>query len=658
MIKKILKMFLSVLFAVLLVAGLLPVTAAKAEEELKNVSISPEGILSWDAFPGAENYMLEIGSGGGYADGTSVNLNANCENYGFASGTYEVRLYAIDANNAQISAKWTGSFTYTSAKPQLATPSNVQWTGGTVSWDPVPNAEEYLVIIDNRSVYTENCSVDVSGKVPEGNHEYTYSIMASAQGYPDSEPFKGKIELNINRAGLTNVSISPEGIITWDAFPGATQYFFELGTGGGNISLTTENLYNCCEAYGFESGTYNLRIFAKDDQDNYLSAVWTGTYTYTKGSFYVVTFYENGGSNIMPGINVPAGADFTLPENGFGAPDGMEFDGWEIPGYGTFSPGTPFQPGSNMTVNAVWKEKPGDPSEYKAKLENIDCGEATVGYTETTNYIFRVDIIGAYNLNCDDEHYKIEFSGDTDAFSLWASIGGTYMVNNMYNAGSVQPNTGLPEGEYKATASLYYDIDGTGTAFDWMLLDTAEFTFKVLPDKAQFDICVSVYDISLNQKWSGGQVYLLTDGEKTNGFQDSGYGFYATEGTIVTIKAAAKDGYEFVEWRLNGANGAEFSKEAEYDFYANENLDLYAIFKKIETEPENSPTPGEGDNKPTSGETTEKTPTPKGSSHHKTDDYDDSDEGNGLLIFLIIAGSVVVVAGVVIAVVLAKKKKK
>ena len=666
MAKKTQKRILAVLLTFFLFVGLMPVSAVRAEEKLTNVQLSPEGILTWDPFPGASDYLFSVGSGGGYAGGTSKDLAAECELYGFKSGTYDVVLYAIDENHETISEKWTGTFDYTSARPQLATPSNIKWNGGIVSWDPVPNAQRYRVIIDGKHIYVNECSADVSAKLYEGNKEYGFSICAMAEGYPDSESYSGTVELNILRDGLKNVSISEEGIVTWDAWPGADCYYFNVETAGGYAYGTYYNLYELCNLCGLESGTYEVQLFATNEAFDHLSGTWTCSYNFEKGKYYTVSFNPGDGQGAMQSINVLVGADFAFPENGFMAPNGCEFDCWEVADYGTFAPGAYFQPGSDMTVTAAWKEKTGDPSDYKATLEDIDYGEVFVGYEETTAFIFRIDITGERKLICDEEHYKIEFSGDTDAFELWADNGGTMLPGNMYNAGSVKPKTGMPEGTYKASASLYYDIDGNGTTYDRMLLDTAEFSFKVSPPRVQYGIHVSVYDITLDKKWNGGQVYLETVDEGTSDFQDSGYGYSATKDTVVIIKAAAKEGYEFVEWRLNGANGAVFSKEAEYDFYATEDLELHAIFKKIETAQENTPTPGEtidntptpGEtgNKPTSGETTENTPTPKGS-NHKTD-YEDSEDGNGLLIFFLIAGGVVVVAGIVVAVILVKKKKK
>ena len=120
-----------------------------------------------------------------------------------------------------------------------------------------------------------------------------------------------------------------------------------------------------------------------------------------------------------------------------------------------------------------------DPLTYEATLENLGFGSKVVGYSDISSVIFRIDITGTGNLICDSDHYNILFTGDTSAFEWWVAPGSTMFSGNMYNAGTVKPVKGLSKGSYKLTAHLYYDQDGTGTAYGWKELDTADYTFKV-----------------------------------------------------------------------------------------------------------------------------------------------------------------------------------
>lgn len=121
--------------------------------------------------------------------------------------------------------------------------------------------------------------------------------------------------------------------------------------------------------------------------------------------------------------------------------------------------------------------------------------------------------------------------------------------------------------------SAFSHVDDNKDAFIYTVPETATSS------ATSYAIGVNTYDISLDIKWSGGQVSLKTDWG-TNGFQDSGYGFSATEGSTVEINAVPDTDYEFVEWRKGSKDGAIFTASANYTFTATEALDLYAIFQK------------------------------------------------------------------------------
>lgn len=106
-----------------------------------------------------------------------------------------------------------------------------------MSWDSVSNANRYYVyIIKNGftrySFNTTNTSYDVSSYLEEGTHNYNAKIYAFGnKGYPDSDwATSNVVSRTVSSAlpPLTNVQISPLGIISWDPFPGATKYAFGI----------------------------------------------------------------------------------------------------------------------------------------------------------------------------------------------------------------------------------------------------------------------------------------------------------------------------------------------------------------------------------------------------------------------------------------------
>ena len=72
---------------------------------------------------------------------------------------------------------------------------------------------------------------------------------------------------------------------------------------------------------------------------------------------YTVTYDANGGSGTMENGTATEGQEFTLPANGFTAPDGQQFKEWDINGT-MYQPGDRFTTNSDITVKAVWEDIP------------------------------------------------------------------------------------------------------------------------------------------------------------------------------------------------------------------------------------------------------------------------------------------------------------
>ena len=77
---------------------------------------------------------------------------------------------------------------------------------------------------------------------------------------------------------------------------------------------------------------------------------------------FKITFDKNGGSGDMAEVTAEEGDDYVLPASTFEAPEGMEFDKWEVK-QGSENPsfknaGDIIKVTGNVTVKAVWKNKP------------------------------------------------------------------------------------------------------------------------------------------------------------------------------------------------------------------------------------------------------------------------------------------------------------
>ena len=73
---------------------------------------------------------------------------------------------------------------------------------------------------------------------------------------------------------------------------------------------------------------------------------------------YTVRFNANGGTGTMADVTgVPAGA-YTLPANGFTAPEGKQFKGWSTGASGAVIEGTTYNVTGDVTLYAIWENKP------------------------------------------------------------------------------------------------------------------------------------------------------------------------------------------------------------------------------------------------------------------------------------------------------------
>ena len=100
--------------------------------------------------------------------------------------------------------------------------------------------------------------------------------------------------------------------------------------------------------------------------DTTVTAVWEDIPVTT----YTVSFKANGGSGTMTDVTNVSG-EYTLPDNGFTAPDGKQFKGWATSADGSVISGTTYEVSSDTTFYAIWESK-----EYSITVTD---GKATIG---------------------------------------------------------------------------------------------------------------------------------------------------------------------------------------------------------------------------------------------------------------------------------------
>ena len=88
-----------------------------------------------------------------------------------------------------------------------------------------------------------------------------------------------------------------------------------------------------------------------------------GAYVFSAAKTYTVSFDANGGKGTMANATGISG-EYTLPENGFTAPEGKQFKCWSV-GSTEKAVGDKIAVSADTTVKAVWENIPAAPIEYE-----------------------------------------------------------------------------------------------------------------------------------------------------------------------------------------------------------------------------------------------------------------------------------------------------
>ena len=277
---------------------------------------------------------------------------------------------------------------------------------------------------------------------------------------------------------------------------------------------------------------------------------------------YTVSFAANGGTGTMADVTGISG-EYTLPANGFTAPDGKQFKAWSVGGVEK-AVGDKITVTANTTVTAVWEAV-----EYNV---TVTGGTASVGAgTPITKATMGTTVTLTAN------------AAPTDmVFGKWEVISGSI---TLADANSATTTFTMPAGavSVKATYTTYITVnlaagEGSGTmepiiiknTYGYFSLTAPECTFtapanKVF-DKWQFSkddsylkpgdtktIWSSADGATLTAIWKDAPVteydITVTDGKATVG---AGTEITkAAQGTIVTLTAnAAPTGKVFDKWEV------------------------------------------------------------------------------------------------------------
>ena len=259
-----------------------------------------------------------------------------------------------------------------------------------------------------------------------------------------------------------------------------------------------------------------------------VTAVWADVYT--------VSFAANGGTGTMTPVVVDASGEYTLPENGFTAPDGKRFKAWSVNGAEKM-PGDTVTVTADTTVRALWEDIP---VTYMVSFDAnggsgsmVNASGITGAYTLPENGFTAPDgkRFKAWSVNGTEKMPgdTVTIAVDTTVRALWEDVPVTYTVSFDANGGSgsmagVSGIAGaytLPENGFTAPDGMQFkcwSVNGTEMAVGDIITLTENITVTAVWAETEIT----------NDDWSWYVAWLMLYNSKFSVTASS------TEGGIVT----------------------------------------------------------------------------------------------------------------------------
>ena len=206
----------------------------------------------------------------------------------------------------------------------------------------------------------------------------------------------------------------------------------------------------------------------------YLSDKFTVNYT-APVTTYTVSFNANGGTGSMADVTDISG-EYTLPANGFTAPDGKQFKAWSVGGVEKAA-GDKITVTANTTVTAVWEDIPVvtytvsfDANGGTGSMADVTgvSGEYTLpanGFTAPADKQFKAWSVGGVEKAAGD---KITVTANTTVTAVWEAI--EYNVTVTGGTASVGAGTPITKATMGTTVTLTAGAAPSGKVFDkWVV---------------------------------------------------------------------------------------------------------------------------------------------------------------------------------------------
>ena len=454
-----------------------------------------------------------------YVDGdltvTGSTLTASTDYVGLCAANITIKDSTVTATST---ARGSDGI-YTSGKIEITGTSKVTSEGNELAiyGGEGINVGEGLVITEPEGGQIDNSTVKLNGAVakkvviePEPTYSVTVTVEPEGAGTAAAEPTSGKKGDQITLKAAAN-----EGYT-----------FQEWQVISGGVTVAEDK-------------------FTLGKEDVKLKAVF-------KAVTYTVHFDPNGGEGTMEDATVNYGEQLTLPECGFTAPEGKEFDQWDAG-----KPGDKIDVTGDMTIKAQWKDaEPPAPQTFTVRFESNGGSaveEQTVNENETaqkpanpskTGYAFA----GWYSDKALTKAYDFAspVTADLTLYAKWNPI--AFTVKFESNGGSRVSDQLVQSGKTAAEPK-----DPTRDGFEF----AGWYSDKALTKAFDFKTPITA-NITLYAKWEEGVKYTvdaISNATVTKG---------KTASLTITVKRSPDDEECFEHFSAVEVDGKELVKATDY----------------------------------------------------------------------------------------------
>ena len=254
-------------------------------------------------------------------DGGNLDINTNSHCILLGNGDNSNHNVVIKSGNIKLNSRRNGTYGI-KFEPVLNTETingNIKIDGGNLEISAIAggtNIDDSKIAINSKLIFLKGTSLKDNGKIllSEANNYYTVTFDSNGG------------------SAVTAQSIEAGQKATKPADPTKDGYDFKGWTLSGS-------------AYDFNTAVNgNITLVATWEQKQVVPTTYT------------VSFAANGGTGTMADVT-GISSEYTLPENGFTAPDGKQFKAWSVDG-NEKAVGDKITVTADTTVTAVWETVP------------------------------------------------------------------------------------------------------------------------------------------------------------------------------------------------------------------------------------------------------------------------------------------------------------